>query len=184
VARHSGADRHGGLERNCLEFARTNDVVTVTELWRLGRNFQDLISIVSGLRQREIGFKSLHEALDTTTPGGRMIFRAFAALGEFIREMIVQGTREGLDAAVRRGKKLARPPAMNPERVQQARDPLGNPDKTGSRRPTTGQTSVRRSIEPVTFSLRGRRRASPPLSTVCFAHASGRTARQIRHSCP
>jgi DNA invertase Pin-like site-specific DNA recombinase len=118
--------------RNCLEFARPNDVVTVTELWRLGRNFQDLISIVSGLRQRGIGFKSLHEALDTTTPGGRMIFHVFAALGEFIREMIVQGTREGLDAAVRRGKKLGRPPAMTPERVQQARDLLGNPDNTVS----------------------------------------------------
>lgn len=78
--------------------SRPNDVV-VTELSRLGRNFQDLIQIVSGLRQQEIGFKSLHEALDTTTPGGRMIFHVFAALGEFIREMIVQGTREGLDAA-------------------------------------------------------------------------------------
>ncbi|MEU4602563.1 recombinase family protein [Kribbella sp. NPDC023972] len=87
---------------------------------RLGRNFQDLISIVSGLRQREVGFKSLHEALDTTTPGGRMIFHVFAALGEFIREMIVQGTREGLDAARARGTRLGRPPAMTPEQIQHA----------------------------------------------------------------
>ncbi|MGW5187824.1 recombinase family protein [Kribbella sp. NPDC004138] len=84
--------------QECLAFALPNDVV-VTELSRLGRNFQDLIQIVSGLRRQEIGFKSLHEALDTTTPGGRMIFHVLAALGEFIREMIVQGTREGLDAA-------------------------------------------------------------------------------------
>jgi DNA invertase Pin-like site-specific DNA recombinase len=118
--------------QDCLAFARPNDVVTVTELWRLGRNFQDLISIVSGLRQREIGFKSLHEALDTTTPGGRMIFHVFAALGEFIREMIVQGTREGVDAAKARGTRLGRPPAMTPEQIQHAKDLLGIPDNTVS----------------------------------------------------
>lgn len=60
-------------------------------LWRLGRNLQDLVSIVGDLRRRGIGFKSLQEALDTTTPGGRPIFHVFAALGEFIRELIVQG---------------------------------------------------------------------------------------------
>lgn len=41
---------------------------------RLGRSLQDLIAIVSGLRKRGIGFTSLHEALDTTTPGGRLVF--------------------------------------------------------------------------------------------------------------
>ncbi|WP_329484277.1 recombinase family protein [Kribbella sp. NBC_01484] len=118
--------------QNCLEFARPNDTITVTELWRLGRNLQDLISIVGDLRRREIGFKSLHEALDTTTPGGRLVFHVFAALGEFIREMIVQGTREGLDAARARGTRLGRPPAMTAEQIQHARDLLGNPDTTVS----------------------------------------------------
>ncbi|TCC33920.1 recombinase family protein [Kribbella capetownensis] len=118
--------------RKCLEFARPNDTITVTELWRLGRNLQDLIAIVGDLRRREIGFKSLHEALDTTTPGGRLVFHVFAALGEFIREMIVQGTREGLDAARARGARLGRPPAMTTEQVQHARDLLGNPDNTVS----------------------------------------------------
>ena len=41
-----------------------------------------------------LGFKSLHEALDTTTPGGRLVFRVFAALAEFIRELIVEGTAD------------------------------------------------------------------------------------------
>ena len=59
-----------------------------------------------------VGFKSLHEALDTTTPGGRLVFHVFAALAEFIRELIVEGTREGLDAARGRGVRLGRPPAM------------------------------------------------------------------------
>lgn len=56
---------------------------------------QDLIALVGELRRRGIGFTSLHEALDTTTPGGRLVFHVFAALAEFIRELIVQGTKEG-----------------------------------------------------------------------------------------
>lgn len=71
----------------CLDFARAGDTITVLELWRLGRNLQDLLSIVSNLRQQGIGLNP-NENLDTTTPGGRLIFHVFAALAEFIREMI------------------------------------------------------------------------------------------------
>jgi DNA invertase Pin-like site-specific DNA recombinase len=63
--------------------------LVVPSLDRLGRSIQDLIAIVSGLRKRGIGFQSLPEALDTTTPGGRLVFHVFAALAEFIRELIV-----------------------------------------------------------------------------------------------
>lgn len=55
----------------------------VTELSRLGRSLQDLITIVADLRRRNVGFRSLHEQLDTTTPGGRLVFHVFAALAEF-----------------------------------------------------------------------------------------------------
>ena len=56
-----------------------------------------------------------HEALDPTTPGGRLVFHVFAALAEFIGELIVEGTREGLEAARARGQRLGRPPAMTAE---------------------------------------------------------------------
>ena len=75
---------------------------------------------------------SLHEALDTTTPGGRLVFHVFAALAEFIRELIVEGTREGLDAARGRGVRLGRPPAMTAEQIRHARDLLTRPDNTVS----------------------------------------------------
>lgn len=65
---------------------------------------QDLIATVGDLRRRSIGFTSLHENLDTTTPGGRLVFHVFAALAEFIRELIVAGTREGLAAVRARGR--------------------------------------------------------------------------------
>jgi DNA invertase Pin-like site-specific DNA recombinase len=93
----------------------------VPSLDRLGRSIQDLITIVAGLRRRGIGFTLLHEALDTTTPGGRLIFHVFAALAEFIRELIVEGTNEGLAAARARGARLSRPPAMTPEQIRHAR---------------------------------------------------------------
>lgn len=95
---------------------------------RLGRSIQDLIAIVAGLRKRDIGFRSLHEALDTTTPGGRLVFHVFAALAEFIRELIVQGTHEGLAAARARGERLGRPPAMAEEQIVHARSMLANPE--------------------------------------------------------
>src|SRR5258708_2562313 len=93
---------------------------------------QDLITLVGELRRRGVGFRSLHEALDTTTPGGRLVFHIFAALAEFIRELIVEGTHEGLAAAKARGVKLGRPPAMTPEQVRTARDLLTRPDNTVS----------------------------------------------------
>lgn len=95
---------------------------------RLGRSLQDLIAIVSALRRQGVGLRSLKEAIDTTTPGGRLVFHVFAALAEFIRELIVEGTFEGLDAARARGQRLGRPPAMTPEQVKHARALLAQPD--------------------------------------------------------
>ena len=116
----------------CLDYLRPGDTIVVLALWRLGRSLQDLISIVGELRRRGIGFKSLHEALDTTTPGGRLVFHVFAALAEFIRELIVEGTNEGLTAARARGVRLGRPPAMTPEQIQSARTLLAQPEHTVS----------------------------------------------------
>lgn len=113
-----------------LDYLRPGDTLVVPSLDRLGRSIQDLISIVSGLRKRGIGFTSLHEALDTTTPGGRLVFHVFAALAEFIRELIVQGTHEGLAEARARGERIGRPPAMTEEQVRHARALLAQPENT------------------------------------------------------
>jgi DNA invertase Pin-like site-specific DNA recombinase len=82
------------------------------------------------LRKHGIGFTSLHAALDTTTPGGRLVFHVFAALADFICGLIVQGTNEGLDAARARGTRLGRPPAMTEEQVHQVRDLLTRLENT------------------------------------------------------
>nr|WP_281174915.1 recombinase family protein [Actinomadura oligospora] len=113
-----------------MDYLRPGDTLVVASLDRLGRSLQDLITIVAELRRQQVGFRSLHEALDTTTPGGRLVFHVFAALAEFIRELIIEGTREGLDAARARGQRLGRPPAMTPEQVRHARALLAQPDAT------------------------------------------------------
>nr|WP_243655176.1 recombinase family protein [Nocardia alba] len=128
----SGKDTEREELRRCLEYLRPGDTLVVPSLDRLGRSLQDLITIVTGLRKRGIGFRSLHEAIDTTTPGGRLVFHVFAALAEFIRELIVDGTKEGLAAARARGQRLGRPPAMTAEQIRQARAALTRPEETVS----------------------------------------------------
>jgi DNA invertase Pin-like site-specific DNA recombinase len=112
----------------CHEFLQSGDTLVVPALDRYGRSLQDLITMVAELRRREIGFTSLYERLDTTTPGGRLVFHVFAALAEFIRELIVQGTNEGLAAARAHGKVGGRPSVVNPDLLRAARDMLPNPD--------------------------------------------------------
>jgi DNA invertase Pin-like site-specific DNA recombinase len=126
----SGRDAQRPELAACHAFLHAGDTLVVPSLDRYGRSLQDLITMVSELRRREVGFTSLHESLDTTTPGGRLIFHVFAALAEFIRELIVQGTREGLAAARARGRIGGRPSVMTPDIISAARDLLPDPDRS------------------------------------------------------
>jgi DNA invertase Pin-like site-specific DNA recombinase len=132
------ADTMGGKDAGrpelqaCLEYLRPGDTLVVPSLDRLSRSLQDLITTVAGLRRRGAGFRSLHEALDTTTPAGRLVFHVFAALAEFIREVIAEGTQEGLSGARARGVRLGRPPAMDAGQIRHARDLLARPENTVS----------------------------------------------------
>ncbi|WP_395368703.1 recombinase family protein [Streptomyces tubercidicus] len=114
----------------CHAFLDRGDTLVVPSLDRYGRSLQDLVNMVAELRERGIGPQSLHEALDTTTPGGRLIFHVFAALAEFIRELIVAGTHEGLAAARARGKVGGRPSVVNDDLIRAARDMLPNPENS------------------------------------------------------
>lgn len=121
----SGKDATRPGLTQALDQLLEGDTLVVTELSRLGRSLQDLITVVADLRRHNVGFRSLHEQLDTTTPGGRLVFHVFAALAEFIRELIVEGTQEGLDAARVRGQRLGRPPVMTPEKIRMASELVG-----------------------------------------------------------
>ena len=126
--KQSGRDTDRPELLACLAFMAPGDTLVVPSLDRLSRSLQDLITTVGDLRRRGVGFTSLHENLDITTPGGRLVFHVFAALAEFIRELIVSGTREGLAAARARGRVGGRPTVVTPEILRAARDLLPNPD--------------------------------------------------------
>lgn len=97
-----------------LDYAREGDVLVVWRLDRAGRSLKHLISLVSALDERGIGFRSLTESIDTTTAGGRLIFHVFGALAEFERDLIRDRTTAGLAAARARGRKGGRPAKLTP----------------------------------------------------------------------
>lgn len=100
-----------------LDFVRDGDTLLVWRLDRLGRSLKHLIETVNQLEERRIGFRSLQEAIDTTTSGGRLIFQIFGALAEFERNLIRERTQAGLAAARARGRKGGRPRALNQTKV-------------------------------------------------------------------
>jgi DNA invertase Pin-like site-specific DNA recombinase len=99
-----------------LEVARAGDTLIVWRLDRLGRSLKDLIALAERLEQRKVGLKSLKEALDTTSSGGRLVFHMFGALAEFERDLIRERTQAGLSAARARGRLGGRPKLLTPEK--------------------------------------------------------------------
>src|SRR5947209_2225072 len=106
----SGAKTERPGLTDALSHLRAGDVLVVWRLDRLGRSLRDLIDRLLDLDQRGVGFKSLTESIDTTTPGGKLIFHLFGALAEFERDLIRERTNAGLAAARARGRLGGRPP--------------------------------------------------------------------------
>lgn len=95
-----------------LEALREGDIVVVWKLDRLGRSVQNLVDLMSRFQREGVGFKSLTEQMDTTTPGGILIFNLFAALAQFERDLIKERTNAGLQAARARGRTGGRPKSL------------------------------------------------------------------------
>jgi DNA invertase Pin-like site-specific DNA recombinase len=104
------------------------DVLVVWKLDRLGRSLRDLIEAVRRLEERGIGFQSLQEDLNTTTPSGALLFHMLGALAEFERDLIKERVSAGLAAA--RGRLGGRNPALNPTQVAAARALHRDPSQT------------------------------------------------------
>ncbi|PRD64748.1 recombinase family protein [Malikia granosa] len=118
------ADRPGLTA--ALVYLREGDVLVVWRLDRLGRSLPHLIGTVGALEERGVGFRSLTENIDTTTPSGRLIFHVFGALGQFERDLIRERTKAGLTAAAARGRKGGRRPVVTTEKLQRARELLSS----------------------------------------------------------
>jgi DNA invertase Pin-like site-specific DNA recombinase len=110
-----------GLDE-ALSYVRNGDTLVVWRLDRLGRSLPHLITTMTDLEERGIGFKSLTENIDTTTSGGKLIFHIFGALAEFERNLIRERTTAGLTAARARGRKGGRPRSLSARQLIVAQD--------------------------------------------------------------
>jgi DNA invertase Pin-like site-specific DNA recombinase len=124
----SGAVTDRPALHDAIEFARSGDTLIVWKLDRLARSMKQLIETIENLRVRGIGFRSLTEALDTTTAQGRLVFHMFGALAEFERSLIRERTQAGLAAARRAGRTGGRPPKLTDDDIEAAKAMLANPD--------------------------------------------------------
>ena len=118
----SGAKADRPVLEEVLGYLRKEDTLVVWRLDRLGRSLKHLIEVVAALAERGVGFKSLTEQIDTTTPGGKLIFHVFGALAEFERDLIRERTHAGLAAARARERLSGRPKQLaDPKQLELAR---------------------------------------------------------------
>ena len=123
-------DDRPGLEAG-LKALRSGDTLVVWKLDRLGRDLRHLVNLVGDLTARDVGLKVLAgegASIDTTTANGRLVFAIFAGLAEFERELIVERTKAGLEAARARGRNGGRPYKMTPAKLRLARAAMGQPE--------------------------------------------------------
>jgi len=124
----SGAtsDRPGLQE--AIDYVRPGDTLVVWRLDRFGRSLKDLVTKVERLREKDVGFKSLKENIDTTSSAGKLQFHIFSALAEFERDLNRERTMAGLRAARARGRVGGRPRALSEEELPQVQTLMENPD--------------------------------------------------------
>lgn len=129
VEQASGAQRERPQLLAALDYMRdgADDVLIVWRMDRLARSLGQLIQTVEDLERRGIGFRSLSEAIDTTSAGGRLVFHVFGAMAEFERGVIRERTRAGLAAARARGRVGGRPRALTEADLIAARAMMRDP---------------------------------------------------------
>lgn len=117
----SGAKKDRPELLDLLGHLRAGDTLVVWRLDRLGRSLSHLIETVEGLQARGVAFKSLTETIDTSSPGGMLIFQIFGALAQFERALIQERTVAGLAAARARGRIGGQPKAIDAAKARHIR---------------------------------------------------------------
>ncbi|WP_306598840.1 recombinase family protein [Geothrix sp. 21YS21S-2] len=122
-------DRPGLQE--ALSHLRAGDSLLVWKLDRLGRGVKGLVDLVGDLEKRRVGFRSLTDAIDTSTPAGRFFFHVMASLAQMERELIRERTSAGLAAAKAQGRIGGRPRRLTNGKLEAAKRLLagGTPRK-------------------------------------------------------
>lgn len=116
--------------------AREGDEFVITKLDRLGRSLKNLIELAEQLDKKDVNLVVLSQGIDTSTPAGRMFFHILGAIAEFERSLIVERTRDGLEAARARGRVGGRKQALKPRQVQLAQEMYDELGEDGKRKHT------------------------------------------------
>jgi DNA invertase Pin-like site-specific DNA recombinase len=134
-----------------LDYVREGDTLVVWRLDRLARSLHQLIETVEALDARGIALKSITEAIDTGTPGGRLVFYIFGSIAEFERAIIRERTKAGVAAAKARGRAGGRPAKVTSEQAEHARNLLGAGSSVSSVARSIGvsRASLHRALERV-----------------------------------
>jgi DNA invertase Pin-like site-specific DNA recombinase len=117
---------------NALEQLREGDVLVVWKLDRLSRSLKDLLQIMEKVSDAGAGFRSITEAVDTTTSAGRMLMQMLGSFAEFERSMVRERTRAGLAAARDRGARLGRPAKLSALQQQEVIKAVRDGSKTAA----------------------------------------------------
>ncbi|WP_394994797.1 recombinase family protein [Emticicia sp.] len=116
----SGAKTDRGELAKLWSQIRKDDILVVYKLDRLGRSLKHLLEVVAQLNEEKVGIQSINDAIDTTTPQGRLFFNISACFAEFERDLIRERTKAGLEAARARGRKGGHRQGMTKEAEQKA----------------------------------------------------------------
>lgn len=120
VEKASGSHRDRPELAAALDYLREGDTLVVWKLSRLARSLTQVLKTANDMATRNVALKVLTQNIDTSTPEGRLFFHMTAAFDEFQRELIVENTRAGLDAARKRGRRGGRPKAMDEQTIRHA----------------------------------------------------------------
>lgn len=105
----------------CLAYLREGDTLVITRLSRAMRSLRHMLDLAATLSERGVDLKVLKQDIDTSSSAGRLVFHIMAAIDEFQRELIVEGTREGLAAARARGRAGGRKPKLSSAQARHLR---------------------------------------------------------------
>src|SRR5439155_13604791 len=115
-----------------LGHLRPGDTLVVWKLDRLARSLKDVLTSMERVEKAGAGFRSLTEAIDTTTPAGRMMMQMVGAFAEFERAMLKERTKAGLDAAREEGRMGGRRPKLSDQQQSEIRKMITKGDKTAA----------------------------------------------------
>lgn len=107
--------------KNALRIMRPGNVLVVWKLDRMGRSLLGVLKTLEMLTGKQMEFKSITEAFDTTTPMGKAMMSIALVFAQLERDMISERTRNGVRRAMERGVKFGREPAMTPQRIAEYR---------------------------------------------------------------